>query len=97
MFGISDIAETVAMRKDRSIKRFMSNSSEVCEICCAISGHLQLSCIFISLLWPPCVTGQANIFLHCGFFCLLLLLLFPRLISAVAEWTSTHDVAVVRI
>jgi len=40
MFGISDIAETVAMRRDRFIKRFMSNSSTVCEICCAMSGHL---------------------------------------------------------
>ena len=36
MFGISYIAETVAMRRDR----FMSNSGEVCEICCAMSGHL---------------------------------------------------------
>jgi len=30
MFESSDIAETVAMRK---------NGSTVCEICCAISGH----------------------------------------------------------
>jgi len=40
MLGISDIAETVAMRRDRFINRFMSNSSAVCEICCAMSGHL---------------------------------------------------------
>ena len=40
MFGISDITETLAMRKDRYIKRFMSNSSAVCEICYAMSGHL---------------------------------------------------------
>jgi len=40
MFGISDIAETVAMRRDRFIKRFVSNRSAVCEICCAMSGHL---------------------------------------------------------
>ena len=40
MFEISDIAETVAMRRDRFIKRFMSNRSAVCEICCAMSGHL---------------------------------------------------------
>jgi len=30
MFAISDIA----------INRFMSNSGAVCEICCAMSGHL---------------------------------------------------------
>jgi len=40
MFGISDIAETVAIRKDRFIERFMSNSCAVCEICCAMTGHL---------------------------------------------------------
>ena len=40
MFGISDIAETVAIRKDRFIERFMSNNSAVCEICYAMSGHL---------------------------------------------------------
>jgi len=33
-----------------------------------------------SLLWPPCVIGQAIIFLPCGFF--FLLSFFPRLISA---------------
>jgi len=40
MSRISDIAETVAMRKNRFIKRFISNSSAVCEICRATSGHL---------------------------------------------------------
>jgi len=40
MLGISDIAETVAVRRERFIKRFMSNSSAVCKICCAKSGHL---------------------------------------------------------
>ena len=34
MFGIGDIAQTVVMRKDRFVKRYMSNSSTVCEICC---------------------------------------------------------------
>jgi len=36
MFGISDIAETVAMRRDRFIKRFMSNNSTVCEFVCHV-------------------------------------------------------------
>jgi len=39
MFGITDIAETVAMHKDRFIKTYLSNISTVCEICCVISGH----------------------------------------------------------
>jgi len=36
MFEISDIAETVAMCKDRFIKRFMLKSSTVCKICCMV-------------------------------------------------------------
>ena len=33
MFGIYDVAETVATRKDRFIKRYVLSSSVVCEIC----------------------------------------------------------------
>ena len=33
MFGVSDLAEVVATRKDRFIKKYMSNSSVVCQIC----------------------------------------------------------------
>jgi len=40
MFGISDVVQTVAMRTDRFIKKFMSNGSAVCEICCVMPGHL---------------------------------------------------------
>jgi len=40
MFGISDIAETVTVRKDIVVKTYLSNISTVCEICCAVSGHL---------------------------------------------------------
>jgi len=36
MFGISDIAETVVMRKDRFIKRFISNNSTLCEFVCHV-------------------------------------------------------------
>jgi len=38
-------------------------------------------------LWPPCVADADIIFCRCGFY--LLLSFFPRLISAVADWTST--------
>jgi len=31
---------TVAMRKNRFTKRFVSNSRAVCEICYATTGHL---------------------------------------------------------
>ena len=48
---------------------------------------MQLTCLEIDLLWPPYVIGQAIIFLPCGL--LLLLLFFPRLISAAADWMST--------
>jgi len=32
MFGISDVAEAVATRKDRFVKKYVLNSSAVCEI-----------------------------------------------------------------
>ena len=32
MFGVCDVAEAVARRKDRFVKRFVLNSSVVCEI-----------------------------------------------------------------
>ena len=38
-------------------------------------------------LWPPYGIGQAIIFLSCDF--CLLLLFFPRLMSAVRDWMST--------
>jgi len=44
------------------------------------------------LLWPPCGIGQAIIFLPCGYFLLLFLLLsfsIPRLISAAADRMPT--------
>jgi len=33
MFGVCDVAEAVATRKDRFVKRIVLNSSVVCEIC----------------------------------------------------------------
>jgi len=33
MFGVSDVAEAVATRKDRFVKRYVLNSSVACEIC----------------------------------------------------------------
>jgi len=51
--------------------------------------------LFICFLWPPYVIGQAVKFLSCGLFFYLSiylsirLLVFPRLISAVADWMST--------
>jgi len=75
MFGISDIAETMAMRKDRFIKRFIMAAL------CSTAGH------YIFALWFLLSSSSSSF--SSSF--------FPRLISAVAEWTSTHDVAVVRI
>jgi len=50
------------------------------------------------LLWLPYGIGQAIIFSSCGYFFLsFFFLLFPRLILAVRDWMSTHDVALVRI
>jgi len=37
MFGVSDLAEVVATRKDRFVKKYMLNSSVVCEICAICS------------------------------------------------------------
>ena len=33
MFGVSDLVELVATRKDRFVRKYMSSSSVVCEIC----------------------------------------------------------------
>ena len=33
MFGVSDLAEVVATCKDRFVRKYMSNGSDVCEIC----------------------------------------------------------------
>jgi len=33
MCGVNDIADAVAMHKDKFIKRYLLNSSVVCEIC----------------------------------------------------------------
>ena len=33
MFGVCDVAEAVATRKDRFLKRYVLSSSVVCEIC----------------------------------------------------------------
>jgi len=43
----------------------------------------------ILLFMAAYAIGQAIIFLSCGFFYLSIYLLFPRLISAVADWMST--------
>ena len=37
MFGVCNVAEAVARRKDRLVKRFVLNSSVVCEICAICS------------------------------------------------------------
>jgi len=55
-----------------------------------IASMAQLPLIFNrSFLWSPYVIGQTIIFSSCGFFFLLLLSFFPRLISAVGDWMST--------
>ena len=47
--------------------------------------------ILRSLLWPTYVIRQSIIFLPCGFYLssFFFFLLFPRLISAAADWMST--------
>jgi len=42
----------------------------------------------VGLLWSPHGIGQTIIISFCGLFFLLLLLSFPRLISAAADWMS---------
>jgi len=37
MFRVSDVAEVVATRKDRSVKKYVLNGSVVCEICAICS------------------------------------------------------------
>jgi len=59
-------------------------------------------CLFVYLLWPPYVIGQAIIFLPCGFFLSIFLLFFlssPNLSRRRLDvyHASTHSVALVRI
>jgi len=42
MFGISDVAEAVVTRKDRFVKKYVLNSSAVCEMC-AIHSYVLFS------------------------------------------------------
>jgi len=37
MLAVSDVAEAVAMRKDRFVKRYVLSSSVLCEICSVCS------------------------------------------------------------
>jgi len=37
VFGVCEVVEAVATRKDRFVKRFVLNSSVVCEICTVCS------------------------------------------------------------
>ena len=63
--------------------------------------HVNMFKRLFLLLWPPCVIGQAIIFLPCGFFLLLSFYLFssPNLSGHRLDvyHTSTHGVALVRI
>ena len=52
-----------------------------------LAGWLIRCCFFF--LWVPYATGQAIIFLPCGFFFVLLLSFFAHLFSAVPDWMST--------
>jgi len=38
MFGVSDVAEAVATRKDRFVNRYALNSSVVCQTCFTYTG-----------------------------------------------------------
>ena len=38
MYGVSDVAEAVATRKDRFVNRYALNSSVVCQICFTYTG-----------------------------------------------------------
>jgi len=38
MFGVCDVAEAVATRKDRFVKRYVLSSSVICEICSICSS-----------------------------------------------------------
>ena len=56
--------------------------------CCVVNMTALIRLMCTESLWPPYVVGQAIIFLPCGSY-LLSSFLFPRLISAVADWMST--------
>jgi len=49
MFRVSGVAEAVVTRKDRFVKKYVLNSSVVCEICaiCSFTFSFHFSSIFI--------------------------------------------------
>ena len=49
MFRVSGVAEAMVMRKDRFVKKYVLNSSVVCEICaiCSFKFSFHFSSIFI--------------------------------------------------
>ena len=53
-----------------------------------VNGASRSCLVQLVLLWPPCLADTDIIFLSCGFF-YLLLLFFPRLITAIAQIGST--------
>jgi len=68
-----------------------------CLYCC--SHRSCRSTYHLALLWPPCVIGQAIIFLPCGFFLLLSFFYSPNLSRRRLDvcHTSINGVALVRI
>jgi len=54
MFGVSDVAEVVATRKDRFVKKYMLNISVVCKIC-AIKFVIKFS-FYFSSIFVSCAT-----------------------------------------
>jgi len=47
MFGVSDLAEVVARRKDRCVKKYVLNGSVVCEMLFVVKFFSHFNCVFM--------------------------------------------------
>jgi len=52
MFGVSDVAEGVATRKDRFIQRYVLNSSVVCQMCTLVVNFFSTLFFYFLTYFP---------------------------------------------
>ena len=80
MFGVSDVAEAVATRKDRFVNRYALNGSVVCEIC--------IMCSYVFFLFYDYIYHVLPISVNKGMCEMMLLLLMMMMVWCTEELSS---------